>query len=125
MINFVFIAIGGALGSVLRYLLSNLMGFYFKSPFPLATISINIIGSFLIGICYYFAKNSEFFNENLKLFLIIGLFGGFTTFSTFSLDIFKLVEQNQLLIAFTYILLSVFLSIIAVFMGYFISKLFL
>tara|TARA_Y100000389_G_scaffold169836_1_gene176393 strand:- start:20982 stop:21356 length:375 start_codon:yes stop_codon:yes gene_type:complete len=123
--NFIFIAIGGALGSLLRYLLSNFIQFYFKSPLPLATISVNIIGSFLIGLCYYFAKNSEFFNENLKLFLIIGLFGGFTTFSTFSLDILKLVEQNQLWTAFIYLSLSVFLSLVAVFVGYFISKLFL
>lgn len=123
--NFIFIAIGGALGSILRYLLSNFIQFYFKYPLPLATISVNIIGSFLIGLCYYFAKNSEFFNENLKLFLIIGLFGGFTTFSTFSLDILKLVEQNQLWTAFIYLSLSVFLSLVAVFVGYFISKLFL
>jgi CrcB protein len=122
MIQFLFIAIGGALGAILRHLLSNYIQLYFKSPFPIATISINVIGSFLIGICYFFFKNNEFFNENLKLFLIIGLFGGFTTFSTFSLDIFKLIEQNQLLIAFGYIFLSVFLSIIAVFTGYFLIK---
>jgi CrcB protein len=121
--NFIFIAIGGALGSILRYILSNFIQFYFKSPLPFSTISINIIGSFLIGLCYYLSKNSDFFNENLKLFLIIGIFGGFTTFSTFSLDFFKLVEQNQLLLAAIYIFISVFLSLIAVFAGYFIAGL--
>jgi len=119
--NFIFIAIGGALGSVLRYILANFINFYFKSPFPFGTISENIIGLFAIGICYYLLKNSDFFNENLKLFLIIGLFGGFTTFSTFSLDFFKLVEQNQLSMAGGYVFISVFLSLIAIFAGYFIA----
>ena len=119
--NFIFIAIGGALGSVLRYILANFINFYFKSPFPFGTISVNIIGSFAIGICYYLLKNSDFFNENLKLFLIIGLFGGFTTFSTFSLDFFKLVEQNQLSMAGGYVFIYVFLSLIAIFAGYFIA----
>jgi fluoride exporter len=103
--------------------LSNFMQFYFKYPFPLSSIAINILGSFLIGLCYYLSKNSDFFNENLKLFLIIGLFGGFTTFSTFSLDFFKLVEQNQLLLAAIYVFISVFLSLIAVFAGHFIAGL--
>ncbi|MDA7705383.1 fluoride efflux transporter CrcB [Rickettsiales bacterium] len=126
MINIFFIAIGGALGSILRYVLSNYIQFYIKSPFPFATISVNIIGSFLIGICYYLSKNNDFYNnffsENLKLFLIIGIFGGFTTFSTFSLDFFKLMEQEQFLLAAGYVFLSVFLSLIAVFAGYFIVK---
>ena len=120
--NIFFIAIGGALGSVLRYILSNFIGFYFRSPFPFGTLSVHIIGSFLIGFCYYFIKNSDFFNENFKSFLIIGLLGGFTTFSAFSLDVFKLIEQNQSLIAGSYIFISVFLSLIAIFGGYFIGS---
>ncbi|MFT5795670.1 MAG: CrcB protein, partial [Ulvibacter sp.] len=62
--------------------------------------------------------------ENLKLFLIIGLFGGFTTFSTFSLDVLRLLEQNQLLMATVYVCFSIILSLIAVFGGYFIGGFF-
>jgi len=122
--SFVFIAFGGALGSVLRYTLSNFVSFYFKSAFPLGTMSINIIGSFLIGVCYYFIKNDNFVNENLKLFLIIGLFGGFTTFSTFSLDVFRLLEQSHLLTAIVYVFFSILLSLVAVFGGYFVGGFF-
>jgi CrcB protein len=122
--SFIFVAAGGALGSALRYALSNFVSFYFKSAFPFGTVSINIIGSFLIGVCYYFVKNDDFFNENLKLFLIVGLFGGFTTFSTFSLDILKLLEQNQLLVATVYVFFSILLSLVAVFGGYFVGGFF-
>ncbi|MFT4718386.1 MAG: CrcB protein [Rickettsiales bacterium] len=122
--NFILVAVGGALGSVARYALSNFVSFYFKSAFPFGTVSINIVGSFLIGFCYYFIKNDNFFNENLKLFLIIGLFGGFTTFSTFSLDVLRLLEQNQLLMATVYVFFSIILSLIAVFGGYFIGGFF-
>ena len=107
-----FIALGGAIGSVLRYLLVGAIG----APWGVA--AVNVLGSFAIGVFFVLLDT----RTGWQLFLMTGLLGGFTTFSAFSLDTLKLVEQGQSLQAGLYVLLSVALSLIAVALGVALSR---
>ena len=84
MINLIYVAGGGAIGAVLRYLTSNFYKFYFHN-FPIGTLFINFFGSFMIGILANSLENKGTSTIFIKYFLIIGILGSFTTFSTFSL----------------------------------------
>ena len=124
MINLIYVASGGAVGAVLRYLTSNFYRFYFPN-FPIGTLFINFIGSFLIGIL---ASNLESRGTSyifIKYFLIIGILGSFTTFSTFSLEIIQLVNDKKLFLSLVYVSLSISLSIFGAFFGFNINKIWL
>jgi CrcB protein len=131
--NLILIAIGGALGSVARHLatqaITNLIkvsNFLAKFPqsFPWGTFFVNVVGSMLAGIFYYFIiKNFDNFDPKLKNFLLVGFLGGFTTFSAFSLDFFRLATAGQYLQALIYALASVTVSILALFFGFYLAKL--
>ncbi len=129
--NLLLIAVGGALGSVSRFLLSDFITKFVResnvalTKFPWATLGINVIGSILAGILYYFLiRNFNNINPNLKSFALIGFLGGFTTFSTFSLDFFRLITAGQHIYAVTYAVISMILAIIAVFFGFYLMKIF-
>jgi CrcB protein len=111
------VAIGGAIGSVARYLVGIASGKWFGLAFPWGTLIINIAGSFLIGIfveCFALRWDLP---QVARLFLTVGICGGFTTFSTFSLDAFVLMERGATWSAAAYIAGSVVLSISALFAG--------
>lgn len=117
-----YIAIGGGFGSVLRYFTTIVVNKYFQSTFPYATFAINLIGCLLIGLCFgYFLKQNNI-SQDFKLFLITGICGGFTTFSAFSIENVQLLQNNQILTAFLYISLSIFLGLIATYAGLSIAK---
>tara|TARA_B100000674_G_C37091004_1_gene580253 strand:- start:32 stop:400 length:369 start_codon:yes stop_codon:yes gene_type:complete len=121
LFNLVLVATGGALGAVLRYLLTNIGKTLFVSSIY-GTISVNIMGSFLIG---YFIT-SDFGNklsENfIKFFLIIGLLGSFTTFSAFSYEVLDLINSKKYISSFTYIFISIFICIISAYLGTLLNK---
>ncbi len=124
MIQLIYVASGGAVGAVLRYLTSNFYKFYFPN-FPIGTLFINFIGSFLIGIL---ASNLESRGTSyifIKYFLIIGILGSFTTFSTFSLETIQLVNDKKLFLSLVYIFLSISLCILGAFFGFNINKIWL
>lgn len=127
--NLILIAIGGALGSVLRYISSESMirlakMYHLPCNFPWGTFFVNVAGSLIAGVVYYFVvKNFANFDPRLKNFLIVGILGGFTTFSAFSLDVLRLITAGQHLQAFAYISLSVILAIAAIFFGFYATKL--
>lgn len=105
------IALGGAAGSVLRYLMVLAIGA------PLGTVVVNVVGCFAIGVLFILLAR-----ENWQVLLMTGLLGGFTTFSAFSLDTLKLVEAGEHLQAAAYVLGTVALSLIAVALGVAIAR---
>lgn len=128
--NILLIAIGGALGSVARYLSSEMVIQLIKfndlalTKFPWTTFFVNVVGSLIAGILYFFViKNFDNFDPRLKNFLFVGFLGGFTTFSAFSLDFFRLATAGQYSQALLYALASVTISILALFFGFYSTKL--
>ena len=107
------VAAGGALGAVIRYLVAIASGRLFGTDFPWGTLIINIAGSFLIGfLAGLFALRWDT-SQAIRAFLTVGICGGFTTFSTFSLDAVYLIERGQTVTAGAYMIASVILSISA------------
>ena len=121
MFNLILVATGGALGAVLRYLLSNISKTLFVSSIY-GTISVNIIGSFLIG--YFITSNfGNNLSENfIRFFIIIGLLGSFTTFSAFSYEVVDLLNSKKYVTSFTYIFISIFICIMSAYMGTLLNK---
>ncbi len=125
MQNLLLVAIGGAVGACSRYLLIEMIILFNRgSSFPIGTISVNIIGSFLMGILHFFLTNYlDSLSPQIRLLLATGILGGFTTFSAFSVDAFRLISAGQFGLAFAYIFSSVIFSILAIFFGFYLSKL--
>ena len=113
---------GGFAGSVLRYMLSQVIQNKFLSSFPYGTMSVNIIGSLLIGVVYGLVEKGNLSPE-ARLFLATGILGGFTTFSAFTMDALNLLQEGLWLESVSYVLVSVVLGVVAAFMGIFIIKL--
>ena len=119
--KFIFIAAGGAVGALLRYAVSGLAQRSFEGVFPWGTLSVNLIGSFFIG---FLGGIFERFTAppNLKIFILIGLLGAFTTFSTFSFENFNLFRDGEIKLALSNILISNFFGIALVFAGFIASR---
>jgi len=107
------VAIGGALGSVVRYLVGIQSGRLFGTDFPWGTLIINVSGSFLIGVFAALFATKWSLPQPARIFLVVGICGGYTTFSTFALDVWYLIERGELLASLGYILASVILSTVA------------
>jgi len=116
------VAAGGALGSAARYMLTILVQRLFGTAFPWWTLSVNVIGSFIMGVIVTTIALRWSVGQTGQAFLTVGILGGFTTFSAFSLDVATLVERNASAAAGGYILGSVLLSIIALFAGMAVTK---
>ncbi len=116
MYMFLAVAIGGALGSLARHYTISAAANQWGQNFPYGTLIVNVIGSFVIGaIMETFALKFNPPPQEARAFLVTGILGGFTTFSSFSFDVLKLVDTNHYLPALVYVLLSVGLSLTAVF----------
>lgn len=111
------VAIGGSLGAVARYLINISALATVFDKFPLPTFLINIIGSFLIGFLMIVFADKVVVGENIRMAVIVGFLGAFTTFSTFEMEVFGLMRERQLLIAFLYLFLSVMIGFLGVLAG--------
>ena len=111
------VAIGGSLGAVARYLINISPIASVFDKFPLPTFLINVIGSFLIGFLMIVFADKMVVTENIRMAVTVGFLGAFTTFSTFEMEIFGLMREKQLLIAFLYLFLSVLVGFIGVLAG--------
>jgi fluoride exporter len=115
---FVWVALGGALGSIARLGLSQAIYRVLGDGFPYGILAVNVLGSFVIGLVTALFMRRTDNNQALQFFMTTGFLGGFTTFSAFSLDVFRLLNGGQAGSAGLYVLTSVGLSIIAVFAGF-------
>ena len=117
------IFLGGGAGSVLRYLVKILCEKNLGGLFPYATFGVNIIGSFFLGfITALMFYKTNFVGPQIKLFLTIGLAGGFTTFSTYSLEVITLFKEGHFVFGCVYSVLSVIMSLGAVVIGALLAK---
>jgi CrcB protein len=121
MLRLFVIAVGGAIGTLLRYLMGGLDYRFSSGVFPVSTLVVNVTGSLAIGFLWSIVDRFNF-SPNVRMFVFIGILGGYTTFSTFSLETFNLMRDGEYRIALMNVILSVILSIGAVFLGYFASK---
>jgi CrcB protein len=116
MLNVLYIGAGGFIGAVARYLLSRSLGSLIPS-FPVGTLAVNVIGSFILGLIMYYFTPGKNISPELRDFITIGILGGFTTMSAFANESFKLLELNQMLLLALNIALNVILCIAAVYAG--------
>ena len=116
--NLLLIGAGGFIGSVARYLISRLNTHVDWFSIPVGTLLVNILGSLLIGFLIGIAEKSQIMTLELRMFLMVGLCGGFTTFSSFTGENLMLMRNGQFLPLFLYTGLSILLGFTAVYFGY-------
>lgn len=117
-----YVAIGGAFGSVARYLTGLWFGRLFGTGFPWATLTVNIVGSFVMGLLVAAMAQAWSPPAEVRAFLTVGILGGFTTFSTFSLDVAMMLERGELGVAAAYMLSSLIVGIGGLFAGLYLVR---
>jgi CrcB protein len=111
------IGAGSFIGGILRYLSQQFVQRYYPTSFPLGTFSVNIIGCFIIGIIYALAEKGNILSPGVRLFLATGFCGGYTTFSSFAYENISLLQDGEYFYTSLYIVLSVALGLVAVYLG--------
>jgi CrcB protein len=122
MWTYVAIAIGGTLGCWARYAQTNWVQAVFGRDFPLATLSINVIGSFLMGFLFILTLERLMIPPSVRVGVLTGVLGGYTTFSTFEMETLLLAENGELFKAALYVVLSVVIGFAAAFGGAFLAR---
>lgn len=123
LMQLMLVGMGGFLGSIGRYLLSGAVYRLFQNnSFPSGTAVVNILGCFIIGVCSALVDQRQLLSPETRLFLFIGLLGGFTTFSTFGYETIALMRDGQLLSAGANVLVQVIIGLAAVFFGYGLTR---
>ena len=114
---------GGFIGAVLRYLVSGWTQSLFKGAFfPVGTAAVNILGCLAIGVLGGWAENVYAFTPGMRLFLFLGILGGFTTFSSFGYETMALLHDGEFLFAVASVALNLFVGLGAVFLGFTLSR---
>ena len=115
MQSIIYVGIGGFIGAIFRFLLSNtLQG---SSRFPLGTLGVNILGAFTLSFITYSGEKALALPDSSRLFLTVGLLGAFTTMSTFSLESFKLLEEQQNILFLANLALNNLLCLTGIYLG--------
>jgi fluoride exporter len=121
--NYLYVFVGGGLGASARYWISGLIPRWVDSGFPYANLFINVSGSFLIGLLMTAMEDRFLVSPSLRIFLTIGILGGYTTFSSFSYEAVALLNNGELLRASAFIFLSIGLCLVGTFLGAALGKL--
>ncbi len=120
--QFVLVMIGGALGAGARFMTGRATLALFGPHFPYGTLAVNLLGGLLMGVLTGALARSDVAGEAWRLFLGVGVLGGFTTFSSFSLDVVGMIERGALGTAMAYVLVSVIGSVLALFAGLMMTR---
>ncbi|WP_410507862.1 fluoride efflux transporter CrcB [Methanosarcina hadiensis] len=116
MYTILLVGIGGFIGAILRYTLGGWIQNGFIN-FPVGTLTINTIGSFLLGLIMYLSEYQGLFSNETRIFLTIGIMGAFTTLSTFGYESFRLLDDSKLMLMAINVVSTVLFSIMAVYFG--------
>lgn len=122
MLDLIVVAIGGAVGSVTRYLIGNFVSKNYHGSFPIGTFFINIVGCFLMGLFMSSLIQKEMVDTSWRLFLCVGLLGGFTTFSSFGYEALTMLSNGKLMMAGMYAGCSIVAGVFAAITGMMVSK---
>ena len=123
MKHLLLVGLGGFIGSVARFLVSKLnLSWHFFS-IPMGTLTVNVLGSFIIGILVGISVKSDLFSTDLRVFLMVGFCEDFTTFSSFSSENLMLMQNGQVFTVLIYTSLSILLGFLAVYLGYIFTNL--
>lgn len=124
MWRIILIGLAGLVGTLGRYALSGYVARRFGETFPTGTLVVNLVGCLLAGFVFFILQERFLLNEVVRTTLLIGLLGGFTTFSSFGLQTFTLLREGELALATVNVLASNLLGLFAVWLGYTLGKLF-
>jgi CrcB protein len=124
MTHVILVGVGGFLGSVLRYLLSDLAQRWNQSGFPVGTLAVNVAGCLLVGVVWSLVEFRQWLNPELRIFITVGILGGFTTFSAFGYETFVLIRDGQYSWAAANVVANVVLGLAAVVTGWTAAKAF-
>jgi CrcB protein len=122
MNTYIVIAVGGAFGAISRFWITTNVDKLYAATYPWGTFIVNLIGCFFIGLLFVLFSEKISLADDVRSLLVVGFLGAMTTFSTFSLDALLLIEQGQYGIAFSYLLGSVVVCLIATFVGINIAR---
>ena len=122
--NILLVGLGGFAGSVLRYLAYISIDKNLPMSWPLATFTVNIFGSLILGFIYGLLHKTTFVSQDTRLLLAVGFCGSFTTFSTFAFENLQMIQQKAFLSLISYTGLSLIIGIGAAYLGFFLAKMF-
>lgn len=122
LIKYLIVFIGAGIGGGFRYWLTSLVQKYYPPYFPIGTLVVNLIGSFILGLMIFGLDEKELISPSVKLFIGIGFCGGFTTFSSFSFETFNLIRDAEFLFAGLNIIANVLLTLFGVYIAYLITR---
>ena len=120
--SFLLVGIGGFIGSLARYIVAVAMSGIISSTFPWATLIVNVAGCFLIGVIFAVSDRGGLLSPEWRIFLTTGFCGGFTTFSTFSYESLKLLQDGEYLYVAVYVLASVVVGLLATLLGIYLIR---
>jgi len=123
MSQFIAVGIGGCLGAIARYWLAGLVQRYSSGEFPFGTLAVNVLGCLILGYVIGLVEYRQLFGPSMRMFLTVGVLGGFTTFSTFGYETFALLRDSQHWLALANVAANTITGVVAVMVGWMAAKL--